>query len=187
VARRSFLRKMGIAAASLAPVTGLLLNEGKALAKEFGRGLTEGDVAILRFLAAAEILETDLRQQYNEFGGVQDSEVSGGSRNAAYTAALVNLDADIPQYVHDNTDDENSHQLFLNAFLQSVGPQPVNFDRFRTLPSSMFHTRLPRREYPETGEPTTGGAKSSLAVSQGLTTAGLTKREAGLVRWAVLN
>ena len=128
VGRRSFLRKMGIAGASLAPVTALLLNQGKALAKEFRRGLTEGDVAILRFLAAAEILETDLWQQYNEFGGVQDSEVPGGSGNAAYTAALENLDADMPQYVHDNTDDENSHQLFLNAFLQSVGAQPVNLD-----------------------------------------------------------
>jgi hypothetical protein len=136
VGRRSFLRKMGIVGVSLAPATALLLKEGKALAKEFGRGLTHGDVAILRFLAAAEILETDLWQQYNEFGGVQDSEVPGGSGNAAYTAALENLDPDMSQYVHDNTDDENSHQLFLNAFLQSVGAQPVNLDRFRTLPSS---------------------------------------------------
>jgi hypothetical protein len=136
VGRRSFLRKMGIVGVSLAPATALLLKEGKALAKEIRRGVTQGDVAILRFLAAAEILETDLWQQYNEFGGVQDSEVPGGSGNAAYTAALENLDPDMSQYVHDNTDDENSHQLFLNAFLQSVGAGPVNLDRFRTLPSS---------------------------------------------------
>ena len=45
--------------------------------------LTKGDVAILRFLAAAEILETDLWQQYNELGGIQDSEVPGGSGSAA--------------------------------------------------------------------------------------------------------
>jgi hypothetical protein len=136
VGRRSFLRKMGIVGVSLAPATALLLKEGKALGKEFRRGLTQGDVAILRFLAAAEILETDLWQQYNEFGGVQDREVPGGSGNAAYTAALENLDPDMAQYVHDNTDDENSHQLFLNAFLRSVDAQPVNLDRFRTLPSS---------------------------------------------------
>jgi len=136
VGRRSFLRKMGIAGASLAPVTALLLKGGKALGKELRRGLTEGDVAILRFLAAAEILETDLWQQYNELGGVQDAEVPGGSGNPAFTAALQNLDSDMAQYIHDNTDDENSHQMFLNAFLQSVGAQPVNLDRFRTLPSS---------------------------------------------------
>jgi hypothetical protein len=136
VARRSFLKGLGVAGASLVPATALLMTQGKALGQEFRRGLTQGDVDILRFLAAAEILETDLWQQYNEFGGVQDSEVPGGSGNAAYTAALVNLDADMPQYIHDNTDDENSHQLFLNAFLQSIGAQPVNLDRFRTLPSS---------------------------------------------------
>jgi hypothetical protein len=126
VGRRSFLRKMGIAGASLVPVTALLLKEGKALGKDIGRGLTEGDVAILRFLAAAEILQTDLWQQYNELGGVQDAEVPGGSGNPAFTAALQNLDSDMAQYIHDNTDDENSHQMFLNAFLQSVGAQSVN-------------------------------------------------------------
>ena len=35
-----------------------------------GGGLTKGDAAILRFLAAAEIIETDLWQQYNELGGI---------------------------------------------------------------------------------------------------------------------
>ncbi|MBV9674318.1 MAG: hypothetical protein JO076_16030 [Verrucomicrobia bacterium] len=136
VGRRSFLRKMGAAGASLAPVAALLLKQDQALAREFSRGLTRGDVDILRFLAAAEILETDLWQQYNEFGGVQDNEVPGGSGNPAYTAALSNLDSDMAEYIHDNNDDENSHQMFLNAFLQSVGAEPVNLDRFRTLPSS---------------------------------------------------
>jgi hypothetical protein len=136
VGRRAFLRKMGFAGVSLAPVTALLLQDGKALAKEFGRTITQSDVAILRFLAAAEILETDLWQQYNELGGIQDDEVPGGSGNPAFTAALQNIDSDMAQYIHDNTDDENSHQMFLNAFLQAVGAQPVNLDRFRILPSS---------------------------------------------------
>jgi hypothetical protein len=35
------------------------MNEDNARAHEFRRGLTEGDVNILKFLAAAEILETD--------------------------------------------------------------------------------------------------------------------------------
>ena len=58
-------------------------------------GLTKGDVAILQFLAAAELLEADLWEQYNELGGVQDSERPGGTGNKAYTAALSVLDKDI--------------------------------------------------------------------------------------------
>lgn len=64
-------------------------------------GLTAGDAAILRFLAAAEILETDLWQQCNELGGIQDSEVPGGSGDPAYTEALAVLDEDMDQYTHD--------------------------------------------------------------------------------------
>src|ERR1700758_3437147 len=65
--------------------------------------LSKGDAAILRFLAAAEILETDFWQQYNELGGIQDSEVPGGSGSAAYIKALEVLDEDMSQYIHDNT------------------------------------------------------------------------------------
>jgi hypothetical protein len=93
------------------------------------RPLTKGDIAILRFLAAAEILETDLWQQYNELAGV-DAASSG------YLAALSVLDEDMNQYVSDNTDDEISHETFLNAYLESKGAPPVNLDAFRTLPSS---------------------------------------------------
>jgi hypothetical protein len=99
-------------------------------------GPTQGDVDILRFLAAAEIIETDLWQQYNELGGIQDSEVSGGSGNPQYTKALQQLDADMAQYIHDNTEDEISHFTFINAYLMSIGANPVNLDQFRTLPSS---------------------------------------------------
>ena len=101
-----------------------------------GRRLTAGDEAILRFLAAAEILETDFWQQYNELGGVQDKEVPGGTGNSAYTAALAVLDSDMAQYIHDNTDDEFTHFTFLNAYLKARGGRPVNLDPFRTLPSS---------------------------------------------------
>ena len=97
---------------------------------------TQGDVDILRFLSALEILETDLWQQYNELGGIQDNEVPGGSGSKKYTRALQELDSDMPQYVHDNTEDEFTHFTFINAYLMSKGAQPVNLDRFRTLPSS---------------------------------------------------
>ena len=128
--RRSFLAGAGAGAIGLA-----LLGDVPAAAAS-GQRLTSGDEAILRFLAAAEILEADLWQQYNEFGGIQDSEVPGGSGNSAYTSALTMLDSDMPQYVHDNTDDEYTHFKFLNAYLEARGGRPVSLDRFRTLPGS---------------------------------------------------
>ena len=82
VSRRSFLAT-GVAVgagAALGPIAGATA----ALADGPSSGLTKGDVAILRFLAAAEILEADLWQQYNELGGIQDSEVPGGSGSAPY-------------------------------------------------------------------------------------------------------
>jgi len=138
--RRSFMRK-GLTAASAATLgAGLLTHSSSALGQEgpeehSGR-LTKGDAAILRFLAAAEILETDFWVQYNELGGIQDSEVPGGSGNAAYTAALAVLDEDMAQYVHDNTEDEFTHQNFINAYLASKGADTVNLEQFRTVPGS---------------------------------------------------
>jgi Ferritin-like domain len=125
IGRRGFL--MGVGAAGASAVAGGALGTAGAFAAS-GR-LSSGDAAILRFLAAAELLETDLWQQYAELGGV-----NGG--NPAYIAALENLDGDMPQYISDNTDDEASHASFLNAYLRSKGEQPVNLDEFRTLPSS---------------------------------------------------
>jgi ferritin-like protein len=139
--RRFFLKK-GLAVAAAGTIGAGLLVNGlplPAFAKEEGKGgagLTPGDEAILRFLSAAEILETDFWQQYNELGGIQDSEVPGGSGSPAYTAALQTLDGDMPQYIHDNTEDEFTHFTFINAYLTSKGGEPVNLDEFRTLPSS---------------------------------------------------
>jgi len=98
--------------------------------------LSKGDAALLRFAAAAEILESDFWVQYNELGGIPDTEVSGGSGNPTYTAALQVLDSDFPQYIHDNTDDEITHFTFLNGYLMSKGADPVNLDSFRTLSGS---------------------------------------------------
>jgi hypothetical protein len=107
------------------PAGTLLAGKANAAPKK----LSKGDAAVLKFLAAAELLESDLWQQYAELGGA-----NGG--NAAYIAALQNLDSDMPQYISDNTDDEISHANFLNAYLMSRGESPVNLDQFRTLPSS---------------------------------------------------
>src|SRR6266699_3932185 len=141
--RRSFLRN-GIGVAGALTVGAEVLGNGlSAFAKEQeGREehsghLTRGDAALLRFAAAAEILETDFWVQYNELGGVPNTkEVPGGSGTPAYTAALEVLDSDMAQYIHDNTDDEFTHQNFLNAYLASKGAETVNLERFRTLPGS---------------------------------------------------
>jgi len=128
VKRRSFLKGLGIAGATLSAGT-LLGTEGSAQATRSRGRLSKGDAALLRFAAAAELIEADLWQQYNELGGVQ-----GG--NPAYIAALSNLDGDMPQYITDNTDDELSHAAFLNAYLMSKGEEPVDLGPFRNLPSS---------------------------------------------------
>jgi hypothetical protein len=130
--RRSFLRN-GIVAAGAATV-GATVTGSKLFAldgshDDDGVAITEGDIAILQFLAAAELLESDLWQQYNELGGVS-------AANSGYVAALAILDGDMSQYISDNTDDEISHETFLNAYLASKGAQPVNLDAFRVLPSS---------------------------------------------------
>ncbi len=103
---------------------------------EASRGLTPGDAALLRFPAALELLEADFWIQYNELGGIQDSEVPGGTGNPDYTEALAVLDEDMDQYIHDNTDDEITHHNFLNAYLMSKGAAPANLDPFRTLMGS---------------------------------------------------
>ena len=151
VRRRSFLKGMGMAGVALS--AGAVLSDqlrADALHDPDKSGsLTKGDAAILRLLAAAEIIETDLWLQYAELGGVQDDEVAkrasknipgypakatGGNR--PYTQDLQQLDGDMPQYILDNTDDELSHELFINAYLASKGADTVNMDRFRTLKSS---------------------------------------------------
>ena len=130
--RRSFLVK-GAAAGAGAIGAGRLLSAPPASA---AGGLTSGDVAILQFLAAAELLEADLWEQYNELGGIQDGERPGGTGNRAYTRALSVLDKDISRYIHDNADDEQSHASFINAYLTANGAQPINLDKFRTVPGS---------------------------------------------------
>ena len=131
--RRAFIKNGALAAGIGTVSAGLLSRGAPALAQEREEGiLTGGDAAILQLLLAAEIIETDLWQQYNELGGV----TATGGPSQAYVNALQQLDGDMPQYISDNTDDEVSHVAFLSAYLKSKGHYPINFDRFRTLPSS---------------------------------------------------
>jgi len=146
VPRRSFLKGMGVA--------GVALSAGAVLpstlnADPVSSSITTGDAAILRFLAAAETLETDLWLQYNEFGGTQDGEVeklasqlipgypatpTGG--NSLYLQDLLPLDSDMSQYISDNTEDELTHEVWINNYLVAHGAAPANLEQFRTLPSS---------------------------------------------------
>ena len=142
--RRSFL-KNGLTAVGAATAGMELLTEGSsAFAQDeqdefegnHKERITRGDAALLRFAAAAEILETDFWVQYNELAGIPDSEVPGGTGNPKFSAALTQLDSDMAQYVHDNTDDEFTHQNFLNAYLAFKGAETISLEQFRTLQGS---------------------------------------------------
>ena len=134
--RRSFL-KMGLAAGGAAMGSRLLAGSAPALS---GPPLSSGDTAILRFVAAAELIETDLWQQYAELGGITPGqlpvETAPFTPMNSYQAAFMHLDPDGPQYVTSNTLDEQSHASFLNAYLIAKGQEPIDLDAFRTLPSS---------------------------------------------------
>jgi Ferritin-like domain len=130
VNRRSFLKNGVLAGGAVAIGAGLMGAEKLALGQGSGTSLSAGDIAILQFVAAAELIETDLWQQYAELGGV----TQGDQNN--YQLALQYLDGDGSQYITSNTLDELSHATFLNAYLESKGADPVNLDQFRTLPSS---------------------------------------------------
>ena len=78
ISRRSMMFKGAALGVGATAVGRLLVDPADVLAKKGHTGghLTRGDAAILRFLAAAEIIESDLWQQYNELAGIQDREVS---------------------------------------------------------------------------------------------------------------
>ena len=126
IGRRSFVKKLGVAGAAVLPVGAFLTAQTSARAEPRDLKLRDSDAAILRFLAAAEILETDLWQQYTELA----------LGNPAFQMALQVLDGDMPTYVNQNTRDEFTHENFINAYLVSKGHKPVSLEPFRTLPSS---------------------------------------------------
>src|SRR5690349_21318548 len=117
ISRRSFLgNTIALGAGTMG--AGLLASIRTA---EASGGLTPGDAALLRFPAALELLEADFWIQYNELGGTPGVEVPGGRGNPAYIEALEVIEGEMRDYIHDNTDDEITHQHFLNAYLVSRG------------------------------------------------------------------
>jgi hypothetical protein len=139
VNRRSLLKGGLLAGGAATLGVGLLGRGTAAFGEESSQGLNKGDIAILRFLAAAELLEADLWTQYAELGGIGTNlpiEVDPNQSLNSYQAALSNLDSDGPQYITSNTLDEVSHATFLNGYLESRGADPVNLDEFRFLQGS---------------------------------------------------
>ena len=76
--RRSFLKKSALAAGAATMGAGLLTRGMSTFAQSTSSSnssgsLSAGDIAILRFLAAAELIESDLWTQYAELGGIGDN------------------------------------------------------------------------------------------------------------------
>jgi hypothetical protein len=139
VNRRSLLKNGALAGGAVAIGAGLIAAETRAFGQDSDSRPTKGDIAILRFLAAAELIESDLWIQYAELGGIGNNppvEVDPNQSLNNYQVALSNLDSDGPQYITSNTVDEVSHAAFLNAYLESKGADPVDLDKFRTLQGS---------------------------------------------------
>jgi hypothetical protein len=137
--RRSLLQKGAMAAGAATVGAALIGSETLAFGQSSENSLTKGDINILRFLAAAELIESDLWTQYAELGGLTSGvpiEVDMNQTLNGYQMALSNLDSDGPQYITSNTIDEISHANFLNGYLESKGADPVNFDEFLTLQGS---------------------------------------------------
>jgi hypothetical protein len=137
--RRDFLKHGAVAGAATLGV-GLIGGGSRAFAQESDDRLTRGDVAILRFLAAAELIESDLWIQYAELGGLTPGQLPLETLQTpplnSYQNAFLNLDGDGPQYISSNTLDEISHANFLNAYLESKGAEPVSLKAFEILSGS---------------------------------------------------
>jgi hypothetical protein len=127
--RRSFM-KIGAAAGVATLGAGVLGYTKSAAASTVAENPldvapTPGDIAILQFLAAAELVEQDLWTQYADLA----------ANNPQYREVLSNVDPDGPTHAAQTASDEGSHASFINAYLKSVGAEPVNLDAFRTIAS----------------------------------------------------
>ena len=131
LSRRAFLNTAAIAGAgAIAALTPLAASARGAQGEDDddmdpGKPIPRGDIAVLKFLAAAELVEDDLWQQYCELA----------VNNPGFNEALYRIDPSLVRYICDDRDDERSHAAFINGFLAAIGEEPINLDPFRTLPS----------------------------------------------------
>jgi hypothetical protein len=145
--RRSFLKRGAATAGAITVGAASLFGKASSVfadEDEHLGSLDTGDAAILRFLQALETIEADLWRQYAELGGAGPAQKGNSPIDLPfpngladlYIAGLQQLDADMPQYISDNTDDEFSHEAFLKSYLQSKGADVVDLSKFATLPPS---------------------------------------------------
>ncbi len=120
--RRSFL--YGGLTAGVATVGAGLIGDQPAFASRANRQCSPGDIAILKFLAAVELVENDLWGQYSRLAVY----------NEGFNRALSNIDPSLVRYNTDIRRDEGTHAVFINAYLSAVGEQPTDLDPFRTIP-----------------------------------------------------
>ena len=127
IQRRSFIKGLGVAGAALSAAPLLRVS---ATADDHG-SISKGDAAILRFVAAAEIIESDIWLQYNELAGVQNGEVSKLASKL------------IPGYPSQVTGGNPCLHFRRQAVGQRHGPVHFGQHRRRTEPRSLPQ-RLPR-------------------------------------------
>jgi hypothetical protein len=129
-----FFSTIGGLEASVAAAGAMLI---RARSTSFGQKLdytndrlTKGEIAILRFLTAIELIEIDLWQQYDELGGATTAQQSD------YQLALQFLNRLGSKFITANAVNEIEHSTFLRTCLESEGVEPVNLDGFRILRGS---------------------------------------------------
>src|SRR5260370_19571097 len=76
IRRRSFLKGLGVTGAAVTLGTGIMAKGIPLFAEERSGSFNKGDAALLRFLAAPEIVESDLCLPHQELAGTQAHEVS---------------------------------------------------------------------------------------------------------------
>jgi hypothetical protein len=131
---RGFFSTSGRLESSVAAAGAML---SKVRSTSFGQNLdytndrlTKGEVAILRFLTAIELIESDLWQQYDELGGATTTEQND------YQLALQFLNRLGSKHITANAFNEIEHSTFLRTCLESEGVESVNLDEFRILSGS---------------------------------------------------
>jgi hypothetical protein len=126
VDRRSFLKRSSLLGMALLPTAAFLSTAKSARAVlSNDTTLSNGDVAILQFLRAAELVEADLWGQYAELA----------VNNSTFRAALQIIDPALPYYIVGDHNDEQSHADLITAFLINAGVTPVDLSSFVTLPA----------------------------------------------------
>ena len=128
--RRSFFKMTATGAAMAIP--GFALMNGTEIAFAGPKpSLNDSDVAVLQFLAAAELVESDLWGQYCELA----------TNNPSYRNALQKIDESLPDYICGVFEDECSHATFINAFLVATGKTSINLDPSAPCPASPSKAR----------------------------------------------